>query len=296
MSKPIYTVSVSKLDAFDKFVHRQTEDNEQYNNEQTFLATLMGKFVQIDHAKYGECFHAIVEGIAQRVLLTGEKPQQVYKYKEVMIPDAQAQHAIDYGARHAGGISELAVSKRYSTRWCDLIVTGRLDKLIGNWIRDCKTKYSSPDMQEDYIDSAQWKFYLDMMDLDVFWYDVFQVSGFNALSDMLTAKIKPLEPMYCVRYPELPEDIQSVMEEFVEYVQFKNLQQWIEVSPISTVSREYKLHEGYVWNDETILSFGKHRGKCLAHPEVQQYLQWLNSTQVLPADLKTYMKSKKLIV
>lgn len=294
--RPTYTISVSKVEAFDKWTSRQTEENEQFNNEDTFLQTLKGIFVQIDHAKYGECFHAIVEGTATPVELKDAegKPFMAYKYKEVCIPAAQAKYAADYRVAHHLMTKEMPINKLYHLRDCDLIITGRIDGIEGNWLRDTKTKYSSNvDVVADYISALHWKFYLDIMGMDMLFFDIFQVSGFKTIKDCLSAKIKPWEPLPVKRYPSLERDITEAMEDLIDYLTFKNLLDWITVPQISPVAQEYGLYKDLQWNDQTRLNFGKHKGKMLA--EVPQYLQWLYSNKPLPAGLKQYMLTKNLI-
>lgn len=299
MTRPIYTISVSKIEALHKWLHRQTEDNESYNNEANFLATLQGKFVQIDHAKYGDCFHAIVEGTAKLFdyVADANTPQQkviaVYQYKEVMIPHLQGLHAAKYSYDHPLMTKEFPVNKLYHTRNFDIIVTGRVDGLEGNLIRDTKTKYSSPDMQLDYIDSQQWRIYLDILMMDRFVFDIFQISGFKTIADCLKARIKPLEPLYLQRYPDMPEDVETAVQELADYIEAKNLFEYITIPQISPVAVQYGIYKDLKWSDSTTLNFGKHRGKTLA--EVPQYLTWLYYNKPLPAQLKQYIISKKLI-
>lgn len=298
MSRPTYSISVSKIDSFHKFAHRQTEDNESWNTEANFLATLRGEFRQIESAKYGECFHAIIEGTAMPcnhvIAVQGHEEETIggYQWKDIFIPDSQAQHAIAYREAHALGVPEFSVTKKYWTKDFDLIVTGKVDRLIGNWIRDTKTKYSSPDIQEDYINSMQWRFYLEMLELDTFWYDIFQVGGYEVAADCLKAKIKPLEPLMLKRYPDMSGECQSAIQGLADYLTFKNLLHLVEVSIIDPRAKELGLYQDLVWDDNLVLNFGKHRGKTLA--EVPQYLQWLYANKPLPDGLKAYMQEKGL--
>lgn len=294
MIRPTYTISVSKIELFNKFLHRQTEDNEMYNNEANFLATLRGEFKQLPSARYGDCFHAIIEGKAQYSFdYLDEKEIRGWKFGEVLIPEAQAKHAIGYRQAHDLSTDEIPLSKLYRTNDFDIIVTGRVDKLEGNWIRDAKTKYSSPDMQEDYIDSLQWRFYLDMLGLDVFFFDIFQISGFKEVKDCLTAKIKPLEPLMCKRYPTMKQDVEYALQELANYLQFKGLLGYAEIPITSPLVKDYNLYPDLSWSDDTVLNFGKHRGKRLG--DVPQYLQWLYSNKPLPVGMKQYMREKGLV-
>lgn len=299
----VFTASVSKLDSFHKAFHRQTEKNESWNTEEAFIATLKGQFKQIESAKYGECFHAIIEGVASEciedvstVAKGGETITTAvhgFKYKNVFIPMKQAQHAIDYRNAHPLMSHEVPIHKSYKTKFGTLIVTGKLDGLEGLQIRDAKTKYGQVDIQGDYVESFQWRCYLDMLQLDMFYYDVFVVKGYETVVDSPFARITPLEEMYCARYPTLAEDVQGLAHEFMDYICFKGFEDLVTVSPISSVAREYGLYQDMIWTDDTIFTFGKWKGKRLA--DAPQYLQWLYSNQPLPANLLVYLKSKNLI-
>lgn len=296
----VFTASVSKLDSFHKAFHRQTEKNESWNTETNFIATLKGQFKQIESAKYGECFHAIIEGTAKENVIILKNPEgenygvHGYQWKEVFIPMKQAQHALDYRRAHPLMSHEVPIHKAYKTKFGTLIVTGKLDGLEGLQIRDAKTKYGQVDIQGDYVESYQWRYYLDMLQLDMFYYDVFVVKGYERVSDAPFARITPLEEMYCARYPQMAEDVQGLAHEFMDYITFKGFEDLVSVSPISSVAREYGLYQDMVWTDDTIFTFGKWKGKRLA--DAPQYLQWLYSNQPLPANLVVYLKSKNLIV
>ena len=55
---------------------------------------------------------------------------------------------------------------------------GVLDIIDGFTIRDIKTKYSEPN-DSDYINSAQWKFYMEMFGADTFHFDLFVFDGYK---------------------------------------------------------------------------------------------------------------------
>ena len=60
----------------------------------------------------------------------------------------------------------------------DLVITGCADMIDGFEIRDIKTKYSQPN-DKDYVDSAQWRFYLEMFGAETFHFDLFQFIGYD---------------------------------------------------------------------------------------------------------------------
>jgi hypothetical protein len=73
------------------------------------------------------------------------------------------------------------------------------------------------------MDSAQWKFYLDALGLDVFWYDVFEVKGFNEMTGVVEkTQFIPHEPLRCARYLGLEKDCLELVKAFMEYIELRN--------------------------------------------------------------------------
>lgn len=254
MEKPLYTASVSKIEAFRKLIEESSDDNASWNNEENLILTLKGLRESGDKAKYGHAFHAIIEHpTAYRIEPEQDDFTTIASGADVLpldLPDTylvegikfsadQAKPAIEYSLAHPLMQKEIPAYKIYSTKHFDLMVTMRVDGLEGVTVRDAKTKYSTVNMQE-YIRSSQWKFYIDCLDLDIFFYDVFQVSRFDTLADAHKAVIKPLEPMQLVRYPNMSMDIQMLLEGFADYIVRKGFQDLVQVIPNSHVDIELK--------------------------------------------------------
>ena len=103
-----------------------------------------------------------------------------------------------------GGIFEHPCSRTYG----DLLVRGRADEVLGNCVTDFKLTFSSFDA-EKYMESAQWRFYLDMLGKDVFRYEVFMAyAGPDSYS------IRQMHSLTLYRYPELHRDCCKLAAEF----------------------------------------------------------------------------------
>lgn len=238
MERPIYTASVSKIDAFRKYL--ASSEDETWLNEENLIATLKGIRTTNDKARYGTAFHAIIEHPDQKEWhLDDEKGNAWYGYNVdgILFNAEQASHAVNYAKAHPLMQKEIPVYKIYKTKYFDIMVTMRIDGLEGITVRDAKTKYSTPDMRE-YMESSQWKFYLDALDLDTFYYDVFQVSRYETVADAHKAVIKPLEPLVQVRYPEMIRDLTMLLDSFAEYIVNRGFLDLIKVIPDSHVDHE----------------------------------------------------------
>lgn len=100
-------------------------------------------------------------------------------------------------ARHA----EIPCQKKYG----ELTVRGRVDRIDGTLIRDYKFRVGSldADKAEDLMGSYQWRFYLDMMQADVFEYVVFEASETSDPSAYVIRNVATLRQM---RYPDMATD------------------------------------------------------------------------------------------
>jgi hypothetical protein len=191
-----------------------------FDTEQSLLESLMGIFKGNDKTMVGEGFHKIIEGDFQ-------KTRKGVMANEILFTREQAQVALDYKASHRFMIHEISIAKAYHTGYFPIQVSGRVDGTEGFNIHDTKTKFRSVDYQE-YIDSCQWKFYLDMLGVDVFYYDLFEVQGFTELGGEPYAlhpevKFVAHEPLQCIRYGDMVGDIQSILTSFLEYLHSKSL-------------------------------------------------------------------------
>jgi len=212
------TIRVTKLEAFRKYMY---EDENSYNTFENLLLTIKDERGSGDKADYGSAFHKIIE-----------YPDMVSQHgclvNGIQFSYAQALPAVEYANAHPLMQKEVPISKVYQTKHFEILVTGTCDGIEGISVRDTKTKYSTVDMQE-YMRSYQWRTYLDILGLDTFWYDVFQVRGLDTLADAHKANIEALEPMLCCRYPDMSADVQSLLDEFSQFVIDYDLLQYLEI-------------------------------------------------------------------
>jgi len=104
-------------------------------------------------------------------------------------------------------------------------VTGRVDCLLGKRIDDHKT--TGEFKPERYLDSFQWRFYLDMFNADHFRWNVFVLWEMNQKDlpdcpdfedgkEFLVAELHRLDQY---RYPEMTYDLHLLLYQFVDFAQ-----------------------------------------------------------------------------
>lgn len=221
--KPVYTIRVTAVEAFRQFLYGQTEDNEAWVNEPNVINTVKGIESTNVKADYGTAGHSIIENPFIY------KTDAGYKVDKFIFTDTQVSPLMQFRAEHPLMTREIPLAKLYSTPSFDLIVTGTCDHLEGNWVRDTKFKFSSFDVA-DFMDSIQWRLYLDMLGLNHFVYDFFKVTGFDSLADCQKSKIGKCESMPVNSYPDMQKDIGSILTDFAEWITFKGLEEYLVIN------------------------------------------------------------------
>lgn len=220
--KPVLTIRVTAIEAVRQLLYCVTEENEAWINEPNVIDTLKGVERYNVKAAYGSAGHAIIENpLACKV-------EGGYKVDDFFFTDQQAAPLIKFHSEHPLMTREVPISKAYDLQNCTLLITGTTDHIEGIICRDTKFKFSSFDVQ-DFMDSYQYRLYLDMLGMKHFIYDFFPVKSFNGMEDMSKSVIKECEPMPLVAYKGMQEDIYSMLNEVMDFVQAKGLEQYLKI-------------------------------------------------------------------
>lgn len=216
---PQYRVSVTTLEKFRRYMNEVSS----WDTEESLIESIKGIFKGNDKTKTGSAFHKIIEGEYSKVK-TGIVAEDVF------FTSQQAKVALDYKKRHPLMVHEISIRKTYHSNFFPIQISGRIDGAEGLVIRDTKTKYRAVDVQE-YLDSCQWKYYLDMLDANIFYYDLFEVQRFEfgtmpGSSLMYLSKEVEFiahEPLQCLRYEMMVPDIMKILNEFLDYLHNRNI-------------------------------------------------------------------------
>lgn len=109
-------------------------------------------------------------------------------------------------------IREIRAEKTYVVDGVTVTLTGGCDGITGNVVTDHKLT-ARPD-PEKYLDSYQWRAYLDIYGADVFEYILYQALDQEAKGQVI---IKDVVPFRFYRYPEMVSDLISGIRDFVEF-------------------------------------------------------------------------------
>lgn len=229
MERPLYTCRVTALETFRLFLHGQTERNEGFNTEANLIDTVKGIHRAGDKADFGTLGHAIIENRKDNRKWMADIGRWGYDLNGYKITTDQAMPILDYIQQYPRMVREITLSKLYKARYFDLIVTGHADGLNGIVCHDNKFKFS-PYEVSDYIDSMQWKLYLDMLKMKHFQYDMFRVHGFEVKANSLKARIDPCESFLLHAYEGMERDIQVLIEEFSEWAIYRKLESFLEIN------------------------------------------------------------------
>lgn len=212
----MYRISVTTLEKFRRYMNEVSESD----TEESLIESLKGEFKGNELAMIGSAYHKLIE--------VDTKPEGLlYRAEDIYFTKEQAEPAFNFKKKHPLMTHEIVCRKTYETKYFPIQVSGRVDGIEGVQIRDTKMKFSYIKWQE-YLDSIQWRFYLDMLDADVFWYDVFLVKGFNALPPQAPYTLHDVtityeEPMQCLRYANMSNDLQLILDQFLEFLHDRKL-------------------------------------------------------------------------
>lgn len=238
--KHVPLIRVTQLEKFRRFISGEYE----YETEQGVIDCITQEFTGNEQTRIGTAFHSIVETgkpLCEKVT-AGERSFLYYgkEQKEpvpgglkfnidgynVVLDVNQCQVALYYRNEYPNAYHEIRLYKDFG----DAIITGCADMIDGMEIRDIKTKYSYPS-DIDYINSCQWKFYLELFQANVFHFDLFVFEGYDKNKhgyDVRGLPLKRYEPaITCYRYEGMEQDNMNLVHSFLEWAEYRNLTKYL---------------------------------------------------------------------
>lgn len=224
-TKPL--VRVTAIEAFRRYF-ANNEYSRYEITEQSVIDSISGEFKGNTYTKIGAAFHSIIEG--EKSGVQSELVEGGFKFdidgSDVFLSIDQCKVALDYRDEHPSAYHEFRGYKDYGRA----IVTGCADMIDGVEIRDIKTKYSTPS-DADYINSCQWRYYLDIFGADVFHFDLFVFHGYD--KEKHGYDVRGLEltrhtpPITCYRYPEMENDNLALLNQFMDWAEARGLTKYL---------------------------------------------------------------------
>ena len=229
-------VSVTTLESFRRYMSGEYV----YVTEQSVIDNITKKFEGNDYTRIGTAFHSIVETGCPQCEKVGEGERHftyygkdktefvpegrkfIYKDGVAILDKKQCMVALDYRNEHPDAFHEIKDIKDYGRA----VIVGVADMIDGLDIRDIKTKYSAV-TDKDYIDSCQWRYYLDIFGADTFYFDLFIFNGYN--KDKHKGDVRGLElnrhdpSIVCYRYPDMENDNLVLLNQFMDWAEDREL-------------------------------------------------------------------------
>lgn len=106
---------------------------------------------------------------------------------------------------------ETKTEQRYLIGDCEVTLVGKVDALHGKRIDD--HKFTSKFDPDRYLNSYQWRCYLEMFGADIFRWNIFEATE-SAPNNYL---IRNVHPLTMSRYPGMAEDVERELTEFVVF-------------------------------------------------------------------------------
>jgi hypothetical protein len=114
---------------------------------------------------------------------------------------------------------EVKGEKIYETPSGLVTLVGKVDGLDGKVVHDEKLT-EKLDIERYYLDSLQWRAYLDMFGADKFVYDVF-LARYQKKNDVVVGRvveIKDYQPVPFYRYPGIEQHVRSAVVELADVI------------------------------------------------------------------------------
>lgn len=216
-------ISITTLETYRKFLA-----GDEWTDQDAMITAIKSPFLGNEYTRIGSAFHAIVEqGEAAieelpemgkfRVTVDGKWP--------VIFNEEQVAMALKYRSKLPHAFHEEWIGREFDTPSMPIWVHGRVDVLHGIFIRDIKTKYSKIKLEE-YTESAQWKFYLDLTGLDTFYFDLFEFPNYKIDKhgyDVSSLGIRPYGAIECIRYDGMEAENRQLVCDFTDFIVRHNL-------------------------------------------------------------------------
>lgn len=212
-------VSVSLLDAFNKYINGHTKRNDEpiFPDAQSFLEYLQGEFKPTPEKEYGLAIDAVIE--KPHLYFSDEK--QEYIYKGIVIPKDYIEKIIpffDYDFPFQVKGEEL-----YKIGDTKVLLTARADQLHGTETVEFKTTWSGFSY-ERYASSIQWKSYNLIFGTDRVKYIVADSYSGGDI------RLKNIHQFYLYKTDGHYLEVSNLISQLIDFLQIKNKIKELEVT------------------------------------------------------------------
>ena len=240
MNKPC--IRVTTIESFRRYIE-QSERSPFEITEQSVIDSIT-TFDGNVYTRVGTAFHRIIEEGKPKCDKVPEGVREFTYYKKPATEPVPCGRVFDVdGYKVTLDIPQIKVALAYREQYPDVfhevreykdfgdgVVTGCADMLGTTYIRDIKTKFGYNFSDQDYVNSCQWKFYLELFGLDIFHFDLFIFDDYKEDKHGYDVRGLPLhrhDPITCYRYPSMEQDNHRLLREFLRWAELRNLTQYL---------------------------------------------------------------------
>lgn len=186
---------VSRVEAFRQW---EANDESDWNDSKRMLATLRDEDEETDRMRAGKAFHLALElGQSGDMICADGYTFPIRADISIDLPE----------------VRELRAEKVYIVDDQPILITGQVDGIDGLRIDDHKTtgRFDA----ERYLQSYQWRLYLDIFAASKFRWNVFEIGETN---DPMVWEVFGAHRLEQYRYPALGDDCQALVTRFARFV------------------------------------------------------------------------------
>lgn len=184
-----------------------------FKSEKSLLDSIKGAFVQTPEMRAGSAFHQILETPDEC------RHEDGYAWDGHVFPADVVEPCL---AVCGPGLCEVKVTKDYVVNGEPVTVVAKVDQLNLLDIVERKTKWGQFYI-DSYLESYQWRYYVDILGARRVRYDVFRLSA-----GAKGYRLDGIESFDCWPYPNMGRDCQSLLESFVGYVNLRRLHAYLQ--------------------------------------------------------------------
>ena len=215
-------IRVTQIEKFNRFMREASA----YDTEQSVIDGISGAFKGNEYTYIGTAFHKLCEGDYSNISkVEGGRAITIDDGYTVIMDVSQCKIAMEYSKSMPFAFHEKRLYEAINVNGQEVVITGCADVLNGLHIRDIKTKYSYI-CDDDYIDSFQWRMYLQLWKANVFTFDLFLFDGYKKDKNGLDVRGLPIirhDPITCIRYDNMETDNLRTIAEFIDWAKFRGV-------------------------------------------------------------------------
>ena len=215
-------IRVTQIEKFSRYMREASA----FDTEQSVIDGISGTFKGNEYTYIGTAFHKLVEGDYSNIeKIDGGRAVTIDDGNTILMDVEQCKVARAYADSMPLAFHEI---REYMPICVDgewVCVTGCADIINGLDINDIKTKYSYIN-EQDYLDSFQWRMYLQLFEAKTFTFDLFLFEGYKKEKHGLDVRGLPIirhDPIICNRYNTMETDNVQLISEFLAWSKFRGV-------------------------------------------------------------------------